>query len=518
MCLAAAISLLIGTSALAANDEAVALKPVDFPEVAKVDPKFQSYNVEMAEIIGGRFWAPYPEPDEKAEPENTQASGGLALQPNLFRQRPPADLAVKRFRNMARALGPVYIRVSGSWANTTFFQDDDKPPLAKPPSGFQNVLTRQQWSGLVDFAKAVDGRIVTSFAVSNGARGEDGVWKPDQARSLLRYTNEIGGEIYAAELINEPNLGPISGLPSSYDSERFARDIAAFRAFVANEAPHLKTVGPGSTGETGVALFANRGMPTDELLSAEPRAGFDIFSYHFYGARSQRCAKMAPSSAILPENALDEEWLGRTDTALAFYRGLRDRYIPDAPIWLNETAQASCGGDKWASSFLDSFRYVDQMGRLAKQGVAAVFHNTLAASDYGLIDDATLTPRPNYWSALLWRRLMGETVLDAGTSRPGLHIYAHCLRGKAGGVALAVINLSQTQPARLSLPSASDSYSLAADQLQSTTVKLNGRPLALAGNRIPRLQPTHFRAGEVTLAPAAITFLAIPSARNAACR
>lgn len=518
MRLAVAICLLIGTSALAANDDTIPLNPAAFPRVAEVDPRFQSYNVEMAEIIGGRFWAPYPEPGAKAVPENTQASGGLALQANLFRQRPPADLRVARLRNMARALGPAYIRVSGSWANTTFFQDDDRPPLSKPPSGFQNVLTRRQWSEVVNFAKAVDGQIVASFAASDGARGKDGVWKPDQARSLLRYTREIGGKIHAAELINEPNLGAVSGLPASYDAARFARDIAAFRTFVKNEAPDLKVIGPGSTGETGVALFANRGMSTDAMLAAEPRARFDIFSYHFYGARSQRCAKMAPASAIQPQDALSEEWLGRTDAALAFYKGLRDRYMPAAPIWLNETAQASCGGDKWASTFLDSFRYVDQMGRLAKQGVAAVFHNTLAASDYGLIDEATLTPRPNYWSALLWRRLMGETVLDAGPDRPGLHIYAHCLRGRAGGVALAAINLSQTQQARLLLPSAAERYSLAADQLQARTVKLNGKALALAGNRLPRIRPVHLRAGEATLAPATITFLALPSAGNAACR
>jgi hypothetical protein len=41
-------------------------------------------------------------------------------------------------------------------------------------------------------------------------------------------------------------------------------------------------------------------------------------------------------------------------------------------------------------------------------------HNTLAASDYGLLDEATFTPQPNYWAALLWHRTMGATVLDAG--------------------------------------------------------------------------------------------------------
>jgi len=39
-------------------------------------------------------------------------------------------------------------------------------------------------------------------------------------------------------------------------------------------------------------------------------------------------------------------------------------------------------------------------------------HNILAASDYGLLDQNTLEPRPNYWATLLWHKLMDTTVLD----------------------------------------------------------------------------------------------------------
>ena len=103
----------------ASGKGAVAIDPSVLPAIGKVDSRFQSYNVEMAEVIGGRFWAPYAKPGEQAQPINTQASGGLALEASLFRQRPPANLANRRLRALARGLGPAYIRVSGSWANTT---------------------------------------------------------------------------------------------------------------------------------------------------------------------------------------------------------------------------------------------------------------------------------------------------------------------------------------------------------------------------------------------------------------
>jgi heparanase 1 len=57
--------------------------------------------------------------------------------------------------------------------------------------------------------------------------------------------------------------------------------------------------------------------------------------------------------------ALSEEWLARTDQTLAFYRNLRDKFAPGKPMWVTETADAACGGNPWASTFLDTFRYLD---------------------------------------------------------------------------------------------------------------------------------------------------------------
>lgn len=74
-----------------------------------------------------------------------------------------------------------------------------------------------------------------------------------------------------------------------------------------------------------------------------------------------------------------------------------------------------------------------------------VAHNTLVATDNGLLDEKTLAPKPNYWGALLWLRLMGTTVPESGVPiQEGLHVYAHCLRGNPGGVALLLINNDKT--------------------------------------------------------------------------
>ena len=121
------------------------------------------------------------------------------------------------------------------------------------------------------------------------------------------------------------------------------------------------------------------------------------------------------------------------------------------------------------------FRYLNQLGLMAHDGVQVVMDNTLDSSDYGLLHEGDLTPRPNFWAAVLWRRLMGTTVLQAEESpSPNLHLYAHCLRGVSGGVAILAINADQKKAQMLAVPGSSKRYMLSAEPLQSNRIRLNG--------------------------------------------
>ncbi len=496
------------------------VEPAKMARIGAVDERFQSFNIEMVEVTGGRFWKPYSK--EVDALLNAPKSGApVGMDPALFQQRPPIDLSNPRLRKLAAGLGPAYMRVSGTWANTTYFHDSDKPAPRTPPKGFSGVLTRPQWKGVMDFSRAVDAKIVTSFATSAGTRDPKGVWTPAQARQILDYTKSVGGGIAAAEFMNEPTFAAIGGAPKGYDAAAYGRDLAVFQPFLKKAAPEIVLLGPGSVGE-GVSLAPpNMGpaiLKSEDLLKAAGPV-FDVFSYHFYGAASKRCASMGAASQTTAADALSAEWLSRTDTVEAFYAGLRDKFEPGKELWVTETADVGCGGNPWARTFLDSFRYLNQLGALAQKGVRVVMHNTLASSDYGLIDENTLTPRPNYWAAVLWRQLMGATVLDPGPSpAPGLRLYAHCLRGQAGGVALLAINTDRTAAQSLTLASAASRYTLTAQNLEEPVVQLNGSELRLTANdELPQLAGSEIEAGRITFAPVSITFLAIPAAGNGSC-
>jgi hypothetical protein len=115
---------------------------------------------------------------------------------------------------------------------------------------------------------------------------------------------------------------------------------------------------------------------------------------------------------------------------------------------------------------------------------------------------------------------MGTTILDAGVSpAPSLHLYAHCLRGHSGGVALLAINADRANARNLDLPVASSRYTLTAKDLMDSTVMLNGVELNLTSDGdVPKLEAAPERAGQVSLGAATITFFGIPGANNSACR
>ena len=521
--LAVATLAVLGTASCIAAPPApqpASVAPATMRRVGTVDARFQSYNIEMVEVTGGRFWKPYA--SNAATPPAAPAAGNqpAGIDPGLFEYRKPIDLSNPRLRKLAAALGPAYLRVSGTWANTTFFQDSDDLPPATPPKGFNGVLTRKQWKGVVDFSKAANAAIVTSFAISPGTRDAAGAWTPEQARQIFDYTKSLSSTIAAAEFMNEPNIAAIGGAPKGYDAKAYGRDVAIFRTFAKDVAPGMIFLGPGGSGEGSITVPNAMGMISSSDLMTATGPVFDAVSYHSYGAVSSRCAMFGASRNTTADAALSEEWLARAAKIEDFYGGLRDRFEPGKALWNTETAQAACGGDRWASTFLDSFRYLNQLGILARLGVQVHMHNTLAASDYGLLDEKTYEPRPNYWAALLWHKLMGTTVLDPGPSpASSLHVYAHCMPNHPGGVTLLAINASKADVQTLHVPTASERFTLTAQDLRSTHVQLNQADLELGDNdELPSLKGIPARAGLVTFEPASITFLAIPKAHNASCQ
>ena len=171
---------------------------------------------------------------------------------------------------------------------------------------------------------------------------------------------------------------------------------------------------------------------------------------------------------------------------------------------------AGGGGDTWASTYLDVFRTLNELGDFASVTDGVIFHNTLASSDYGFLKHGTFVPRPNYFAVLLWNTLMGTTVYDSGIkTEEGAHVYCHSRKdGKEGRVYL-VINNSTTDVTTVELPKEAETYVLSADSLRAPVMKLNGNDLVLGENdELPALTPVT-KSGSVELQPATIAFFVL---------
>jgi hypothetical protein len=226
---------------------------------------------------------------------------------------------------------------------------------------------------------------------------------------------------------------------------------------------------------------------------------------------------------------LDPEALDEVDVWAAEVEGHRDAHAPGTPVWLGETGNAQCGGepgvsDRWAGTFW----WVDQLGRMARRGQPVVVRQTLSGTDYGLLDDSTLTPRPDYWASVLWKRLMGPTVLDATSVSPALRAYAHCaVPGEGvppGAVAMALVNLADAATP-VALPDGGhllEAWVMTAQSLEARDVRLGDAVLAAAADgSLPELGPRRldFAAGRwLELPPRSVTFLRLPDVDAPACR
>jgi heparanase 1 len=341
---------------------------------------------------------------------------------------------------------------------------------------------------------------------------------------LLAYTASRAYPVALWELGNEVNAYPFTlGLSFKITPTQFAQDVAAARALVGATTPGVPLGAPSSAywPESGeiIPFYA-------DFMDAGGGA-IDVVTWHYYPMQSVRCpvaTRRADASLMFDPATLDEidTWAAQTEDG-----------GQGKPIWLGETGNAQCGGEPGVSdTYVAGFWWLDELARVARRGQRVVVRQTLSGSDYGLIDDATLVPRPDYWTSLLWRTLVGARVLDASSGGDAaLRLYVHCTRAGApdaasGAVTLVVANLDRSRAAELVLDAMggdrADVYALTADDLASTSVALNGTTLvAGADGSPPPLTPSAVTRASgslrVAFPPASYGFVVIPGAGAAAC-
>ena len=432
------------------------------------------------------------------------------------------------------ARAPAYLRVGGSGQNWLYTNVDNSSgctrPGGHPLSGRDACLNASHWDMLNQFVRATNTSLIWGLRSRTPAV---------ELRALLQYSIRKGYGIYGLEPSNEMGCPLLSYLADVVD---------VLRELYPNPATRPRLLGADTVGNPVGALqcFLNR----TAQLGAPALAG----TYHAYP--------------------------GSVKAGLAQLAALRGSALPTTELWVGETARNSggCGQDGTCGAFVDGFWWLPVLGGLA-QTHTTFLRQTLIGGAYGLLRDGDpcgpctggdlahpehlasctkppctgpspeyrpfyptgtpLAPNPDWWSSVLFKRLVGRRVLatpNVATRAP--FFSAFCARGHPGGVvvvyataagATSAVNVTVSvgggndgDRLEYHLTSPGGCGAVAANATSGVArVALNGVTLTLAtgsANPMPPLQPLEVPAGRpVTLPPCGYGFVVLPYANASAC-
>lgn len=264
------------------------------------------------------------------------------------------------------------------------------------------------------------------------ASGAWGPWDPSNAHDFIQYTIAQGFQVDAWQLGNELSG---SGVRTSVPALQYAEDVTKLRDIVA--VLHANTAKPLVIAPDGFFDYSW----WEAFLKAAGPGSVNFTTRHIYN--------LGPGvSQDLVEKILNPQYLDGEKRTFGSVNELLQRVAPSTGAWIGEAGGAyNSGRHLVTDAFAFSFWYLDQLGMAASLNNKVYCRQSFIGGNYGLLNK-TYQPNPDYFSALLWNRLMGTQVLMAksGDNASHLRVYAHCTRDSnaQGGVTVLLINLSNT--------------------------------------------------------------------------
>ncbi|KAL4632868.1 hypothetical protein ACB092_04G082100 [Castanea dentata] len=350
------------------------------------------------------------------------------------------DLNNIKFLNAIKAFSPLKIRLGGTLQDKVTYErtGNGQPcsPFVKNNSEFlgfsQGCLPISRWDELSVFFKKAGAVVVFGLNEISGKTIDSqgsavGAWNSSNAESLIRYTVNNGYKIIRGwELGNELSG---NGIGARVSADQYASDINSLQNVVQNIYAGFKVkpqiVAPG--GFFDATWFT-------EFIKKAPKS-LQVVSHHIYN--------LGPGvDDHLIEKILDPSSLDSTSQTFSSLQSILKNSGTQAVAWVGEAGGAyNSGHNLVTNAFVFSFWYLDQLGMASSFDTKTYCRQTLVGGNYGLLNTSTFAPNPDYYSALLWHRLMGNKVLStrfSGTNK--IRAYAHCSK-KTKGITLLLINL-----------------------------------------------------------------------------
>lgn len=349
---------------------------------------------------------------------------------------------------LAQQLGPSVLRVGGTDSDFVLYDMPSRTqstaiarPVAErtavgaaPPPRYS--LNATVWRALTQFAAAANAELVFGLNALAGVRNADGSWNGSNTEALLRFAESQGSAVYGLELGNEPDLYT-EHQNYTVTPQQMAEDVNALRAIVdATLGKGVLLIGPDVSHPTGSSQTWLKDFTTGTMGT------IDAVTWHFYYGNGHTSTANDTRSIAVMDRLLSSMDAAEAATASA---------PASVPRWLGETASFYDGGIPHASNrYTTGFLWLDKLGQAAARGYDVVARQSFNGGNYALVDPTTSVPNPDWWSAVLHKRLVGGRVISVDNStRPGrpVRVYAHCATASAvaatnatGAVVLILVN------------------------------------------------------------------------------
>ncbi|CAI0444295.1 unnamed protein product [Linum tenue] len=285
----------------------------------------------------------------------------------------------------------------------------------------QGCLALSRWDELNTFFREAGAEVIFGLNALNGRTiasdgSAKGAWNSSNAEALIRYTVNKNFTIFGWELGNELSG---SGIGTSVAPDQYASDITNLHDIVRKTYASL-----GKRKKKPLVLapggFYDANWLT-EFINKTPKNSLQVVTHHIYN--------LGPGDDThLIDRILDPSYLDGGSSPFSGLQGILKSSGSSAVAWVGEAGGAyNSGHNLVTNAFVFSFWYLDQLGMASSYNTKTYCRQSLVGGNYGLLNPTTFVPNPDYYSALLWHRLMGTKVLStsfSGTKK--IRAYAHC--------------------------------------------------------------------------------------------
>ncbi|OAY67589.1 Heparanase-like protein 2 [Ananas comosus] len=348
------------------------------------------------------------------------------------------DLSNPILHNAIKAFKSLRIRLGGSLQDQVVYQVGKNPPkcrsfkkIKKGLFGFsQGCLTMRRWDELNHFFSKTGSVLTFGLNALTGRKRATrrglyvGNWDPTNAHDFIEYTVSKGDNIESWEFGNE--LTGDTGVAARVNAWQYGKDLIKLKEIISKiyhkyDKKQPKLLAPGGFYEP--RWFA------DMLRTSGPNV-VDAVTQHIYNLGAGVDRKLI-------YKIQNPHYLSRIASTYRHFSATIRNFGPWSAAWVSESGGAyNSGGKEVSNTFVNmlywSKRYLDQLGMASTFGHKVFCRQSLIGGNYGLLNTTTFVPNPDYYSALLWHKLMGPRVLK--TIQNGsqfLRAYAHCSKKKA---------------------------------------------------------------------------------------